>query len=88
MIKLLRFLAGPVITGLAVGLVALWWYQWGPNAEPAQHDTGVASYSGAVNHAAPAVVNIYTTQIITNEDVAEDPLFNRFMEQPRAANAP
>ncbi|BAP13433.1 MAG: 2-alkenal reductase [Alcanivorax borkumensis] len=87
MIKLLRFLAGPVLTGLAVGLVALWWYQWGPNAAPAQHDTGVASYAGAVNHAAPAVVNIYTTQIITNEEVAKDPLFNRFMEQPRRERA-
>ena len=71
MIKLLRFLAGPIFAGLAVGLAVLWWYEWGPNAQPARHDTGVASYAGAVNHAAPAVVNIFTTQIITNEDDAE-----------------
>ncbi|WP_202560402.1 trypsin-like peptidase domain-containing protein [Alcanivorax sp. DP30] len=86
-VRVIRFFAGPILAGLAVGLAVLWWYEWGPSAKPARHDTGVASYAGAVNHAAPAVVNIYTTQIVTPDDDAEAPLFNRFMEQPRRERA-
>lgn len=87
LIKAFRFLAGPVFTGLAVGLAVLFWYQWGPGAEPGYQDTGQASYAGAVNHAAPAVVNIYTTQVVTRENMPEDPLFEKFMEQPRRERA-
>ncbi|KGD65505.1 serine endopeptidase [Alcanivorax nanhaiticus] len=87
MVRVIRFFAGPIFAGLAVGLAVLWWYEWGPSASPAKNDTGVASYSGAVNHAAPAVVNIYTTQIVTSDDDAEAPLFNNFMEQPRRERA-
>ncbi|MGB1922928.1 MAG: 2-alkenal reductase, partial [Alcanivorax sp.] len=60
-IRAFRFFAGPILAGLAVGLAVLWWYEWGPNARPGRYDSGTASYAGAVNHAAPAVVNIYTT---------------------------
>lgn len=86
-VRVIRFFAGPILAGLAVGLAVLWWYEWGPSAQPARNDTGVASYAGAVNHAAPAVVNIYTTQIVTSNDDAEAPLFNNFMEQPRRERA-
>ncbi|HBP67427.1 MAG TPA: 2-alkenal reductase, partial [Alcanivorax sp.] len=39
--------------------------------------------------AAPAVVNVYTTQIVTRggEQLSDDPLFNRFMERPRRERA-
>lgn len=87
MVRVIRYFAGPVFAGLAVGLAVLWWYEWGPNARADRQDTGVASYAGAVNHAAPAVVNIYTTQIITAETLPKDPLFNRFMEEPRRERA-
>ncbi|MDX1805282.1 MAG: trypsin-like peptidase domain-containing protein [Alcanivorax sp.] len=90
MIRLIRFFAAPVLTGLAVGLAVLWWYQWGP-AAPGHVNSGqmpaVDSYADAVKHAAPAVVNIYTTQIVTKKDISKDPLFNRFMEQPRRERA-
>ncbi|MGJ3256614.1 MAG: S1C family serine protease [Alcanivorax sp.] len=86
-IRAFRFFAGPILAGLAVGLAVLWWYEWGPSARPGRYDSGTASYAGAVNHAAPAVVNIFTTQILTSEDVPEDPLFNRFMEEPRRERA-
>ena len=47
----------------------------------------ISSYHNAVARASQSVVNIYTTQILTSEDVPEDPLFNRFMEEPRRERA-
>ncbi|MFP1682406.1 trypsin-like peptidase domain-containing protein [Alloalcanivorax sp. C16-1] len=89
--KLLRFLAPPVLAGLAVGLGVLWWYQQGPGAQR-QNAGGAApaveSYASAVTRAAPAVVNVYTTQIVTRGDsVSDNPLFDRFMERPRRERA-
>lgn len=49
---------------------------------------GPVSYAAAVNAAAPAVVNIYTTQTIRNQDnpFGEDPFFRRFFGgEPGAA---
>ena len=94
MVKLIRFLALPVVAGLAVGLAVLWWYEQGPGARAAE-GTGTAraaptadSYANAVQRAAPAVVNVYTTQIVTRGDsVSDDPLLNRFMERPRRERA-
>ncbi|GAA5111160.1 Do family serine endopeptidase AlgW [Alloalcanivorax gelatiniphagus] len=89
--KLLRFLAPPVVAGLAVGLAVLWWYEQGPGAQ--RHGAegappAVESYASAVTRAAPAVVNVYTTQIVTRGDsVSDDPLFDRFMERPRRERA-
>ena len=90
LLKLFRFLALPVVAGLAVGLSVLWWYEHGPGARDAGAPaTATApradSYSDAVARAAPAVVNVYTTQIVTRggEQLSDDPLFNRFMERPR-----
>jgi len=83
--KLLRFFAGPVLAGIVVGLAVLWWYEWGPAAHggnplarPGQ------TYSTAVTRAAPAVVNIYTTQVVSREPHSADgDLLNRFLEEPR-----
>lgn len=83
--KLVRLFAGPVLAGILVGLAVLWWYELGPGAtgfnplaRPAQ------SYASAVNRAAPAVVNIYTTQMVVRDAVpGDDDLLNRFMEEPR-----
>lgn len=91
MVKLFRFLALPVLAGLAVGLAVLWWYQQGPGAHRTEMDSRAPtadSYSGAVALAAPAVVNIYTTQIVTNNDsLSDNPMFERFMERPRRERA-
>ncbi|WP_111657305.1 S1C family serine protease [Isoalcanivorax indicus] len=85
--KLLRFLAGPALTGVIVGLAVLWWHQSGPGANGNRQvvSTGqlATSYADAVNHAAPAVANIYTTQVVTRGETPDDPLFQRFMEEPR-----
>ena len=91
MLKLFRFLALPVLAGLAVGLAVLWWYQHGPGAH--SMDAGnraptADSYASAVALAAPAVVNIYTTQIVTSHDrLSDNPMFDRFMERPRRERA-
>ena len=88
--RLLRFLAPPVASGLIVGLGVLWWYQHGPGADQhvAQPAPTVDSYASAVAIAAPAVVNIYTTQIVnTRRPPSDDPLLNRFMERPRRERA-
>jgi serine protease DegS len=83
--KLVRIFAGPALAGMLVGLAVLWWYELGPGtygfnplARPAQ------TYASAVNLAAPAVVNIYTTQMVSRDvPVGDDELLNRFLEEPR-----
>lgn len=63
-----------------------------PDAKvPAQPSTPLLSYNAAVRTAAPAVVNIYTTQKINHPRVA-DPVLRRFFGipedgQPEAANS-
>ncbi|MCH8544339.1 MAG: trypsin-like peptidase domain-containing protein [Alcanivorax sp.] len=85
--KLLKFLAGPALTGVIVGMGVLWWHQSGPGAPnggaPAHASQMVTSYSEAVSRAAPAVANIYTTQVVTRRDEPDDPFFQQFMEEPR-----
>ena len=83
--RLLRFLAGPVIAGILVGLTVLWWHQDRP-ASPgfaASDPFPAGSYATAVNSAAPAVVNIYTTQVVARRGMPHDPYFDRFLERPR-----
>ncbi len=48
--------------------------------------SAVVSYAGAVDAAAPAVVNIYTTKVISRRShpFFDDPLFRRFFGNPRA----
>tara|TARA_R110001606_G_scaffold360158_9_gene512965 strand:+ start:15484 stop:16587 length:1104 start_codon:yes stop_codon:yes gene_type:complete len=89
-VKLFRFLALPVLAGLIVGLAVLWWFQQGPGAHDARgvRAPTADSYADAVSLAAPAVVNIYTTQIVTNNDsLSDNPMFDRFMERPRRERA-
>lgn len=85
---LLRFFSGPIIAGLLVGMLALWWYEWSPNSASSLRAGPVTSYATAVNRAAPSVVNIYTTQIVSRtEEMAQAPMFDRFMEEPRRERA-
>ena len=84
----LQFLAGPVITGIFVGLAVLWWHQSGPGAEQLADEHApvlkpAETYSEAVNRASPAVANIYTTQMVTRGQLMDDPFLERFMEEPR-----
>lgn len=78
--KLLRFLAGPVIAGITIGLAILLWHEGLPRWQAGQP---ADSYARAVNRAMPAVVNIYTTQVVSRSLPANDPLFDRFLEAPR-----
>ena len=85
--KALRFFAWPIFAGIVVGLAVLWWYEAGPGAATARFagpfGGRIDSYADAVSRAAPAVVNIYTTQVVTREEPTTDPLFDRFVERPR-----
>ena len=86
MMRLLRFIAGPAIAGVLVGLAVLWWHQDSNIAQgPIISNDGapVASYATAVNAASPAVVNIYTTQVVARRDLPREPFFDRFLERPR-----
>ena len=83
----------PALTGLAVALGVL---LWAPEAvSPASgdsrtSDTGVheaplsgpVSYADAVDHAAPAVVNIYTRKVVKRKThpLFDDPFFQRFFQ--------
>ncbi|MGB1221342.1 MAG: trypsin-like peptidase domain-containing protein, partial [Alcanivoracaceae bacterium] len=78
--KLLRFLAAPVIAGITIGLAVLLWHEGLPSW---QWDKPADSYATAVNRAVPAVVNIYTTQVVSRSLPTDDPLFDRFLEAPR-----
>ena len=71
----------PALVGLVAGLLWLLLLQWqqGTLGNPF---AASQSYARAVNRAAPAVVNIYTTQVVSRS-TPDDPLFNRFLEAPR-----
>src|SRR5690606_14258003 len=85
--KVLKFLAGPVLTGIVVGLAVLWLNQNGPNGQhggsPASPPV-VTSYADVVSKAAPAVVNIYTTQIVTrSRNELPMPFLDQYLQAPR-----
>jgi len=84
--KALRFFAWPIVAGVLVGLAVLWWYEAGPGAATGRlsgpFGGRIDSYAEAVSRAAPAVVNIYTTQVVTQDDLSGNPLLDRF-ERPR-----
>lgn len=79
--KLLRFIAGPALIGLLAGLVALLWQHY-QNTGGLLIGAPAKSYATAVNRAAPAVVNIYTTQLVATSEPRND-LLDRFLEAPR-----
>lgn len=90
--RLLKFLAQSVAAGLAAAFVALHLFPGllpGGAARPgAPSGTApaapVSSYSAAVTAIAPAVVNVYATQIQqrTVHPLFRDPLFRRFFGNP------
>jgi len=95
--KNIIFLFQFVTIGLAMAFVVLYFYpellgtrptvvQLKESAEPADSTPPgehITSYSVAVNKAAPAVVNIYTTKLIRERQrrLFDDPLFRRFFNQ-------
>ncbi|MGV6859224.1 MAG: trypsin-like peptidase domain-containing protein [bacterium] len=79
-----------VSLGLAIALLLVFLFpqQLGPSTPlerstvPQQNSSSsaIASYAGAVSHAAPSVVNIYTSKTVTREThpLYSDPAFKRF----------
>jgi serine protease DegQ len=53
------------------------------NAPDAPRANALTSYSEAVNRAAPAVVNVYTTKEVQRRGVPEDPLYRYFFGDSR-----
>lgn len=92
--RLLKFLAQSVAAGLAIAFVVLHLFPGllpGDAARPGAPSGGasaapVASYSEAVTAIAPAVVNVYATQIQQRavHPLFRDPLFRRFFGNPPA----
>lgn len=90
--RLLKFLAQSVAAGLAIAFVVLHLFPGllpGDAARPGASSGGasaapVASYSEAVTAIAPAVVNVYATQIQQRavHPLFRDPLFRRFFGNP------
>ena len=93
--RLLKFLAQSVAAGLAAAFVALHLFPGllpGGDARPgapsgaasAEPAAPVSSYSAAVTAIAPAVVNVYATQIQQRavHPLFRDPLFRRFFGNP------
>jgi len=72
---LLRAIIQATLTGIIVGIGVLWWI--GP---PQRLPVAPASYAVAVDRAAPAVVNIYSTKIITERPrtLLDSPEFRQF----------
>lgn len=57
----------PILAGLLAGIAVLWWLQ------PSQgNGTLKDSYSHVIKRTAPAVVNIYTTQLPSDSDLDDD----------------
>jgi serine protease DegS len=84
--KVIRFIAAPALAGLVMALLVLWWLGDGNGRTVGRADPA-STYAQAVNSAAPAVVNIYTTQIVTRRGMPDDPFFQRFLEEPRRERA-
>ena len=94
--RLLRFLLSYIIVGVVVAAVVVWIFPQllGPDrpvvelrpsaapapAEAARPGEGPVSYAAAVDRAAPAVVNIFTSKRVQQRinPLLEDPFFRRF----------
>lgn len=93
--RLLHFLGWPVTTGLLVAVLLLLLFPQLRQGEAARHlvsptsntsSMGLASYSDAVNKAAPSVVNIYTTKLVNRRlRYSDNPLYRHLYNN---ANAP
>lgn len=83
--KALKFLVGPVLAGIVAGIAVLWLNHNGSatqSSAPAPPPV-VHSYADVVARAAPAVVNIYTTQIVTRRQAAVPRPFLDQYQEPR-----
>lgn len=82
MLQKLRWLVWPVIVGLVAGLTLLVLRQ------PAfERNTDAPGYAYAFEHAAPAVVNIYTSKIVREEQspLFDDPILKHFFRRGNPA---
>jgi len=72
------FLSWSILMGLVIASLALHFI---PKTNPAYEP--VKSYAPAVNKAAPAVVNIYTSKTVSQQvhPLLADPFFRRFFER-------
>lgn len=79
LLRLLLFLRWPVVIGLLAGLLYLQWTSPRPVMAVAEQ-----SYADAVRHAAPAVVNIYTTRLedSSRAPILRDPFLPPFPQSP------
>lgn len=81
---LLRLLILPAITGIIIAAGILYFFpsqlQQASSGHSISQQSGPVSYADAVNKAAPAVVNIYTTKIIKQRvhPLFNDPFFRQF----------
>jgi len=99
--KLAPYLLQGIFIGLALGAFLILLFDSGSRNSPVKVEfkeaaptttdrpsaiQGPVSYANAVNSAAPAVVNIYTTKIVTQRPhpLLQDPLFRRFFGDRRA----
>lgn len=71
--KTLKTWLVPIAAGLLAGLAVLWWFKPQPSAVLTKH-----SYAEVIHRTAPAVVNIYTTQLPTNTESDSN---NNYLEQ-------
>lgn len=90
--RLLQFIGWPIVAGLLIALIALLLFpelRGTATTNPPAPMTliGPISYSDAVNRAAPAVVNIYTTKIVQrrHQSLSGNPLYRHLFDR---ANAP
>lgn len=87
LLKTLRFITWPALTGLLAALLILdrWVLTGQQSAEPAPPGSETVSYSRAVRAASPAVVNIYTAKLIpSRRNPLLDELFYRQYGVPPA----
>ena len=91
MLKALRYLGWPLLAGLLLALLVIQSFpQWvglpGPSIQLKQAPSyglsipGPTSYAEAVNRAAPAVANLYTTKLVSKpaHPMFQDPMFKRY----------
>ncbi|MEZ5525224.1 MAG: Do family serine endopeptidase [Pseudomonadales bacterium] len=83
---LLRLVIFPAITGILIAAGILYFFPSQLNTNPTPslpQQSGPVSYAEAVNKAAPAVVNIYTTKIVQQQihPLFNDPFFRQFFGQ-------
>ena len=89
----IKFLAQAVLGGLAIAFVILFFF---PDLLPSRHSDSTPaaadgaspdqplSYHAAIRRVAPAVVNVYTAQLVQRpvNPLLQDPLFRRFFGVP------